>query len=130
MRRIAAALGAATFVLAARAPAPEPPTLFLFFTLDTPDLARSIRAARSAAGLRFRPVFLLDRWPTAEFEPPVNFLEAVAELGQDIPVIDEEGLALARKYGVRSTPCAVRTGRRLHMAAGSRIDWKEFLSCE
>jgi hypothetical protein len=130
MRRIATALGAAVFVMAARAPDPEPGTLFLFFTLDTPDLARTIREARTAAGPRFRPVFLLDRWPRAEFEPPSGFLEAVAELGRDLPVIDEEGLALARKFSVRSTPCAVRTGRGLHIAVGTRINWKELLSCD
>jgi hypothetical protein len=128
---MSAALGAAFFVLAARAPAPEPPTLRLFFTLDTPDLARVIREARKAAGAdRFRPVFLLDQWPRAPFEPAPEFLEAVAELGQDIPVIDVEGLDLARRFGVRSTPCVVRTGKRAHRASGTRIDWKELIACD
>jgi hypothetical protein len=131
MRRVAAALGAAFFVLAARAPAHETPTLHLFFTLDTPDLARVIREARKAAGAdRFRPVFLLDQWPREPFEPSPEFLEAVAELGQDVPVIDVEGLELARRFGVRSTPCVVRTGRRVHRAAGARVDWKELIACD
>jgi len=131
MRRIATALGAAFFVLAARGEAPETPSFYLFFTLDTPDLARVIREARRAAGAdQFRPVFLLDQWPRAPFEPAPEFMEAVAELGQDIPVIDMEGLELARRFEVRSTPCVVRTGRRVHRAAGTRIDWKELISCD
>jgi hypothetical protein len=131
MKAVAASLGAAFFILAARAPVPEPPCLYFFFTLETPDLARAIRDARRAAGAdRFRPVFLLDRRLADDFEPPAEFERAMAELGQDVAVLDAEGLDLARRFGVRSTPCAVRTGRGIHRGAGARIDWKEMTTCE
>ncbi|MBI4564161.1 MAG: hypothetical protein HY716_05655 [Planctomycetes bacterium] len=130
MRRLAAVLGGVVLSMAARRPEPRPDTLYLFFTLDTPELARTIRQARDACRIRFRPVFLLDRVPRGTFEPPSEFLQAIGEVGQDVLVVDEEGLAAAREFGVRETPCAVRTGRRTHVAAGTRIDWKEFMSCE
>lgn len=124
-------MGAAFFVLAARAPAPEPPTLYFFFGLDTPDLARAVRDARRCAGPdRFRPVFLPDRPLPDDYEPEAALERGLAELGQEVAIIDTEGLDLARRFGVRSTPCAVWTGRGLHRSAGSRIDWKELTSCE
>src|SRR5688572_23371651 len=65
MKAIAAVMGAAFLVLAARAPAPEPPTPYFFFSLDTPDAAAAVREARRAAGAaRFRPVFLPNRRPS------------------------------------------------------------------
>jgi|GEM_PF-2994018 len=131
MKAVAAVMGGAFFALVARAPAPEPPTLYFFFTLDTPEAARAIRAARRAAGAdRFRPVFLLDRRLPPDFEPSPDFGRAMSELGQDVAVLDAEGLDLARRFGVRSTPCAVWTGRGIHKGAGARFDWKELTSCE
>jgi hypothetical protein len=131
MKAIAAALGASFFVLAAHAPEPAPPTLYFFFTLDTPDAARAIRDARKAAGsARFRPVFLLDRRLTLDFEPSADFAAAMTELGEDVAVIDTEGLELARRFGVRSTPCAVWTGRGSHRASGAAFPWKELTSCD
>ncbi len=65
-----------------------------------------------------------------DFEPPAEFERAMAELGQDVAVLDAEGLDLARRFGVRSTPCAVRTGRGIHRGAGAKIDWKEMTTCE
>src|SRR5262245_63865015 len=107
MKAILATMGAAFFVLAARAPAPEPPTLYFFFTIDTPDAARAIREARRAAGdARFRPVFLLDRRLSVEDEPSVEFGQAMSALGEDVAILDAEGLDLARRFGIRSTPCA------------------------
>lgn len=128
MKRLAAAAGTAVLVAAASAASPaEEPALHLFFSTETPELARVLRDARAAAGrLPFRPVFLPDR----EGEPPEEFLEALEGLDGDAQMIDPEGLALARRAGIRSTPCAVRTGRRLHKACGTRIDWKEFMSCD
>jgi len=131
MRALMAAAGAAFFVLAARTPGPEPPTLYFFFTLDTPDAARAIREARRAAGdARFRPVFLLDRRLPADFEPSAEFAEAMAELGRDVPGLEPEGLELARQFGVRSTPCAVWTGRGVHRGSGANFSWKELTTCE
>ena len=131
MRALIAAAGAAFFVLAARTPAPEPPTLYFFFTLDTPDAARALREARRAAGdARFQPVFLLDRRLSADFEPSSEFAEALAELGQDVAGLDTEGLELARRFGVRSTPCSVWVGRRTHRGSGANFNWKELTTCE
>jgi len=131
MKAIAATIGAVFLVLAARAPAPEPPTLYFFFTLDTPDAVRTLREARRAAGdARFRPVFLLDRRLAPDFEPSEEFAQAMAELGQDVAGLDSEGLDLARRFGVRSTPCAVWTGRGAHRGSGTKFDWKELTTCE
>ena len=125
-----AVTGGMVLMLAATHPAPAEPALYLFFTLDTPDLARVLREARAAAKIRFRPVFLLDRFSKDDLDPPESFLEAVKEAGQDLRVVDEEGLEAARRFGVRSTPCAVRTGAKTHIATGTRINWKELMSCE
>ncbi len=130
MKRLSMVAGAALLALAAARPAPDPEVLHLFLALDTPDAAKVVREARAASRIPLRAVFLLDRLPGPDFDPPPAFAAAVAELGQDLLVVDEEGLALARRFGVRATPCAVRTGRRVHKAVGTRIDWKELLSCE
>jgi len=127
MRRIAAAVGMALAAAAAARSAPPEDRVYLFFATDTPDLAKVLLEARAQAGPALRPVFLLDR---SESEPPDAFMEAVGASGLEFPVIDEEGLELARRFGVRATPCAVRTGRRTHVAVGSKIDWKELMSCE
>lgn len=131
MKAIASTMGAAFFILAARAPASEPPTLYFFFAFDTPNAARAIREARRTAGsARFRPVFLLNRKPSREDEPSAEFGAAMAELGEDVAVLDAEGLDLARRFGIRSTPCAVWSDGALHRGAGSRFPWKELKTCE
>ena len=119
--------GGAMLVLAASRPAPADPVLYLFFAPDTPDLALFLQEARRHADIPVRPVLLPDRLTGSDF--PEELLRAVEALGQDVIVIDEEGLALAARFGVRSTPCAVRTGRRTHKAVGTRIDWKELMTC-
>ena len=131
MKAIAAVMGAAFLVLAARAPAPEPPTPYFFFSLDTPDAAAAVREARRAAGAaRFRPVFLPNRRLSREDEPSAEFGALMAELGQDVAVLDTEGLELARRFGVRSTPCVVWSDGAVHRGSGSRFPWKELKTCE
>jgi hypothetical protein len=131
MKAMAAVAGSAFFVLAARAPSAEPPALYFFFTLDTPDAARALREARRAAGdATFRPVFLLDRRLSADFEPSAAFQQAMEVLGEDVAVLDAEGLELAKRFGVRSTPCAVWTGRTRHRGSGAAFPWKELIRCD
>ena len=130
MKAIAAIIGAAFFVLAARAPSPEP-TLYFFFSLDTPDAAAAVREARRAAGAaRFRPVFLPNRRLSREDEPSAEFGALMTELGQDVAVLDAEGLDLARQFGVRSTPSVVWSNGAAHRGSGSRFPWKELKTCE
>lgn len=120
--------GAAAVTIAAtaqerRAP-PAGPTLYFFFAPDTPRLAEVARAVR-ASGADVRPVLLV----TGFRDWPESFTAALPELGE-LSLVDEEGLSLARKFGVTRTPCFVYTGARgAHMAAGTRVDLKELLSC-
>lgn len=118
--------GAGLLVVAAtRRPAPLPARgLYLFFSQDSPGLSDAARAAREA-GLPVRPVFLPTRfegWSDA-------FLRAVADLGE-FAVVDEEGLALARRLGLRRTPALVLVDDRgIHVATGHRSDPKELFEC-
>ena len=131
MKAMATIAGTAFLALAARAPAPEPPTLYFFFTLDTQGAARALREARrSAGGARFRPVFLLDRRLPPDYEPEPGFQEVMEAAGEDVAVLDSEGLEMARKFGVRSTPAAVWVGRGIHRGSGASFPWKELIRCE
>ncbi len=117
---LAAAAGAQDRGSSEPASEPDPAVLYFFFTPDTPDLAAAARAVR-ASGARVRPVLLADRfrgWPD-------GFAAALPDLGE-LALVDEEGLALARRLRISRTPCFV-VGR--HVAYGSKVDLKEMLTC-
>ncbi len=120
--------GAAALTLAAtaqdRALPPAEPALYFFFSPDTPGLDDAVRRAR-ASGVALRPVLLATNYK----DWTASFATAAGELG-DVAMMDEDGLALARRFGVTRTPCFVHvTARGVHRATGSRVDLKELLSC-
>ncbi len=103
----------------------EEAEVWVFFSPDSPDASAVFR---SAAGLRTRPVLLVERY-FGDREPSEAFLATVRVSGE-ARVVDEEGLAMARRLGIRSLPAAaVVRGGKAHVAAGSRVDVKELLRC-
>ena len=101
------------------------PEVWIFFSPDSPDAAAVFR---SAAGMRTRPVLLVERYFGAR-EPSEAFLATVRVSGE-ARVVDEEGLRMARRLGIRSLPAAaVVRGGRAHVASGARTDVKELLRC-
>ncbi len=121
--KVLAGLGTLILVAAAQERPTPPDGLYLFFAPDSPGLDR---IARDLAGTAVRPVFL----GAPHDDVPESFLAFSKALGRDYPVVDEEGLAQARKLGVSRTPCLVRVHRgRVHKAAGSRLNVKEVLEC-
>jgi hypothetical protein len=125
MKRMWALAGAALVAVAAAQERARPSDgLYFFLAPTSPGIDR---IAPALAGTAVRPVLLVDdlRAPL-----PDEFLAAVKALGREMPVIDEEGLALARAFGITRTPCLVRVVRgRAHVACGSQIDVKEVLRC-
>jgi hypothetical protein len=121
--KVLAGLGAAILVAAAQERPTPPDGLYLFFAPDSPGLDR---IGRDLAGRAVRPVYLGS--PTDDV--PESFLAFSKALGRDYPVVDEDGLALARRLGVSRLPCFVRIHRgRVHKAAGSQLNVKEVLEC-
>ena len=121
--------GAAAVAVAAtaqdRRPPPPEPGLYFFFAPDTPRLAETARIARQS-GARLRPVLLA----TDLRNLPETLEGAVAELGP-LSLVDEEGLDLARRWGIAKTPAFAHVDRRgrVHVAYGTKVDSKEVLSC-
>jgi hypothetical protein len=98
---------------------------WIFFSPDSPDASGLFR---SAEGLRVRPVLLVERY-FGDREPSEAFLATVRRSGEAL-VVDEEGLRLAERLGIRSLPAAaLRVRGRIHLAAGTRADLKEILRC-
>ena len=124
MGRVLAAAGVMVLVGAAQERTKEPDGLYFFFAPDSPGI-ESI--ADGLAKTPARPVLLVSSF---KGELPQPFLDAAKALGRDFAVVDEEGLALARKFGVARLPCVVRVhDGRVHMAAGSKLNLKEVLEC-
>ena len=49
---------------------------------------------------------------------------------RDQPLTEGEQIELAKRFGVRSTPCAVWTGRSRHRGTGAAFPWKELIRCD
>ena len=123
-RRAWAMIGAAVLAVASRQQAAAPDGLYLFITPDSPGVDR---LARDLSGHPFRPILLVEDFAAP---PSAPFLDAVRSLGRELPLVDEEGLALARTFGVTRTPCLVRVHHgRVHVAVGSGLSVQEVLSC-
>jgi hypothetical protein len=120
--------GAGVAVLIAAASAQERPReadgLYLFISPSTPGLERV------AAGLGDRPVRVVFLPADLRAELPEEFLDGVKTLGREFAVVDEEGLALARRFGIRRTPSLVRVHQgHVHVACGSKLNVKEVVEC-
>jgi hypothetical protein len=103
----------------------EPPVVWVFFSPDAPDAGPIFRQLK---GQRVRPVLLVERYFGTR-EPSDAFLASVKAAG-DVRAFDEEGLRMARQWGVRRVPAvAVVAGDRVHLAAGSRVNVRELLQC-
>lgn len=125
-------------------PAAEPEGVLYFFT--TPGAEGSPEAARRAlcflgkeAGrFRLRPVLLVGDWKTLgrlTEESPLTRTLRTLEAGRTpgslgIPLHDEEGLALAERWEVRTVPAFVLCRKGLaHRTAGPRASLDELLEC-
>ena len=103
----------------------EEAEVWVFFSPDSPDASAVFR---SAGGLRVRPVLLVERY-FGDREPAEGFLATVRASGE-LRVVDEEGLRMAGRLGIRSLPAAALVrGGKAHVAAGTRVDVKELLRC-
>ena len=102
------------------------PDAWVFFSADCPDASRLFRALE---GRRVRAVFLPERLSGPAREPSEDFLAALAVSGE-LRVVNEEGLALAARLGIRELPAvAVRRDGHVHVASGADAPVKELLAC-
>ena len=102
------------------------PDAWVFFSADCPDASPLFRALE---GRRVRAVFLPERLFGPAREPSEDFLAAIGASGE-VRVVDEEGLALAGRLGIRELPAvAVRRDGHVHVAAGAGVSVKELFSC-
>lgn len=105
--------------------AEEEPTLWVFFSPDSPDASGVFRQLK---GQRVRAVLLVERY-FGEREPSEAFMATLKEAGE-VRAFDEEGLAMAKRLGIRRLPAvAVVRGDHVHVATGTRVDVKELLKC-
>jgi hypothetical protein len=122
------------------APAGEPRTLYFFFTPESdgaPEAARRVAAfvKERKGAVRLRPVLLVSDFSAlgkVSEKTPVH--RAIKELGAlgtlNIPLYDEEGLALAEHWRIRSVPAFVLVGsRRAHSISGGTADLGSLLEC-
>jgi hypothetical protein len=103
----------------------EEPTVWVFFSPDSPDAGGIFRQLK---GNRVRAVLLVERY-FGEREPSEAFMATLKEAGE-VRAFDEEGLAMAKRLGIRRLPAvAVVRGDHAHVATGTRVDVKELLKC-
>jgi hypothetical protein len=104
--------------------APEEPEAVVFFSPASPDATALIRSF----DVPVRAVLLVENYATG-LEPSEAFLATLRAAGP-VAAADVEGLALARRLGIRELPAAaVRRGSRWHVAAGASVDGKELSRC-
>lgn len=104
---------------------PEPDA-WVFFSPDSPDASGIFRALE---GRRVRAVLLVERLAGATREPSEAFAATLSAAGE-VRVVDEEGLRMAARLGIRELPAvAVLRAGRFHLASGSEAPVKELLSC-
>jgi hypothetical protein len=102
------------------------PDAWVFVSPDSPDASGLFRALE---GRKVRAVLLTDRLAGPAREPSEAFLATIAAAGE-LRVVDEEGLRMAERLGIRELPAvAVRRDGRFHVAAGAEAPVKELLSC-
>lgn len=105
--------------------AEEEPTVWVFFSPDSPDASGIFRQLK---GRRVRAALLVERY-FGEREPSEAFMATLQEAGE-VRAFDEEALAMAKRLGIRRLPAvAVVRGDRAHVAMGTRVDVKELLKC-
>jgi len=118
----------------------ELPVLFYFFT---PNAKGSLEGAKRVVSflklhpgrVKLRLVMLLDDFSVIqkleEASPLYKTLKELQSQGTlDIPLYDEEGLALAERWQIRSVPAFVLVAHgRAHRALGPVANLEELLEC-
>lgn len=105
--------------------APPETEAWLFFSPDSPGAAGMLGELR---GIPVHPVLVTERF-FGRTGPRPEFLATLRAIGET-RVIDEEGLALAKRLDVRELPAlALRHGRSWHLASGNGLRVKELLAC-
>jgi hypothetical protein len=103
----------------------EEPVVWVFCSPDSPDASRIFRELK---GERVRAVLLVERYFGTR-EPSEAFLATIQAAGE-LRVVDEEGLRMARRLGIRRLPAlAVVRGNRAHVSVGTQADVKELIRC-
>lgn len=103
----------------------EESIVWVFLSPDSPDASKVLESLK---GERVRAVLLVERY-FGEREPAAPFLATVRASGE-LRVVDEEGLRMAKRLGVRRLPAvAVVRGDRAHLASGTQVDAQELLRC-
>ncbi|HZE96952.1 MAG TPA: hypothetical protein VE981_07990 [Planctomycetota bacterium] len=115
----------AALLVAGLASSQDAPTIWIFFSPDSPDASRIFEQVK---GEKVRAVLLVERY-FGDREPSEAFLATVQAAG-DVRPFDEDGLRMARKLGIRRLPAvAVVRGDRVHVATGTKVDVKELMKC-
>lgn len=112
-------------VLALAAPGADAPEAVVFFSPDAPDASALIR---SFGDVPVRAVLLVEDYESGR-EPADAYLGSIRAAGS-VKAADVDGLALARRLGIRRLPAAaLKRDGRWHVAAGAGADGKELLRC-